>query len=544
MNTSVRRLAAATALGLLTAVLLARGAGASVEPRVSGVIGEIVIETHNVFDPENPKENKLLFRAADKIHIQTRDNVVRREILFAVGDRFDPALVAETERNLRALPFIRRAETLSVINSSGTVTVYVRTYDSWTLEVVTGFSRAGGVANAKLGMAERNLLGEGKAVSAVYSQSGGSPTKSASWSDPQFLHRKHLLYNMTATDSPGRRDYEVSLSRPFYASITPRSLAFTGSFVENDVAAYTGLLQTGMLSKHTGEAGFNYGVALATSTTRTRRVNAGLLFHRAYFDGARGDPARIPPPEQLISLQFGADWETLDFIKVHHVTKFSHEEDFNLGFAVVPAVSWAPAALHSLNMDGSQVLPSLKVTKGFQPGDQLVLLTASYASSYVNQSNGNRIASGDAVFFYRGLPSQTVSFHASYDHGWKLDPAMRMTLGESNGLRGYGLGAFAGDRRWLGSVEDLIFVKDEFLRLVDVGVATFFDSGYVWPEGARERFSDLHNSVGVGLRLAPSRSSDNSPVRIDLARALSPNGTRSRWSLSIQAGRAFGPLTN
>jgi hypothetical protein len=53
--------------------------------------------------------------------------------------------------------------------------------------------------------------------------------------------------------------------------------------------------------------------------------------------------------------------------------------------------------------------------------------------------------------------------------------------------------------------------------------------------------ADLRSSVGLGLRVAPSRSASNNPVRIDMAYALSDNQTRSRWSLSILAGQAFGP---
>ena len=59
------------------------------------------------------------------------------------------------------------------------------------------------------------------------------------------------------------------------------------------------------------------------------------------------------------------------------------------------------------------------------------------------------------------------------------------------------------------------------------------------PTSSSVKAAQLKNSVGMGLRLAPSRSNSNSPVRIDLAYALSDNQTRSRWSLSILAGQAF-----
>jgi hemolysin activation/secretion protein len=125
------------------------------------------------------------------------------------------------------------------------------------------------------------------------------------------------------------------------------------------------------------------------------------------------------------------------------------------------------------------------------------------------------------------------------DVGWHLDPGAPLTLGEANGLRGYGLNAFNGDRRFLFNVEDRVFVWDELFRLLDIGAVVFYDSGYAWPASSAIKLTELKNAVGMGLRAAPSRSSDNTPVRIDAAYALSNNSTRSRWSLSIQAGQAF-----
>ena len=66
--------------------------------------------------------------------------------------------------------------------------VVVRTYDAWTLEVVAGFKRAGGVTSIKAGLAEHNILGQGKSASAIYSRDGGAESKSFSYKDVQFMH--------------------------------------------------------------------------------------------------------------------------------------------------------------------------------------------------------------------------------------------------------------------------------------------------------------------------------------------------------------------
>ncbi len=493
-------------------------------PASGRVIASIVIETHNVFDTDSPPENKLAYRAANRIHIQTRDPVIERELLFEVGDAYNTLLVEETERNLRALSFVRRAEISATVNEQGSVNVIVRTYDAWTLEVVAGFKRAGGVTNIKAGLAEHNILGEGKSVSAVYSRDGGAESKSFGYKDAQFLHYKRLQYSMVALTAPGGQTFSISVIRPFYASIARRS---AGAMI-----TYASTLIGAGISRRVAEAEAFYGIAVTTSTERTRRVNFGVLTHRAESNGS------IPDLEQLTFLKLGADIDELDFLTVRRIQNFTHDEDFNLGLGVFPAVAWAPN-VRALGATGAQILPSIAVRKGITWTSQLLLLKAGYKSKYVNGGNGNRVASADASFFVRGLKYQTLAFHSGLDLGWHLDAANQLVLGEINGLRGYGLSEFSGTRRFLFNIEDRIYIYDNLFRVLDVGTVVFYDSGYVWPASSSVKLADLKSSVGLGLRLAPSRSGSNSPVRIDAAYPLNPRSGRSAWALSILAGQAF-----
>ncbi len=494
-------------------------------PAASGAtISSIRVETNNVFDPNNPAENKLVYRAADRIHIVTHEAVIERELLFKVGDAYDPLLIEETERNLRGLSFIRRAEVSESVNAKGGVDIVVRTYDSWTLEVVASFKRAGGVTNIKAGFAEHNILGEGKAVSAVYSRDGGSVSKSFGYKDVQFLHYKRLQYSMLAVAAPGSQNYVISLNRPFYASIAKHA---AGAEVR-----YNAAREASGATRSTGEAGVNYGVAITTSTERTRRVTVGVLTHRAVTSGD------IPNLEQLTFLTVGGEWEELDFLTVRRIQNFTHDEDFNLGLGILPTVAWAPM-IRGLGTTQEQIIPSVMAHKGFTWGSQLLLLKSGLASKYVNGANGNRVASFDGSYYVRGLKYQTLAFHTRYDLGWRLDNAHRLSLGELNGLRGYGLSDFTGDRLFVYNIEDRIYVYDDLFKIIDLGAVLFYDSGNVWAAGRSMKLGDLKNSVGFGLRVAPSRSGSNSPVRIDVAFPLRQRSGGARWSLSILAGQAF-----
>ncbi|MBI5246357.1 MAG: hypothetical protein HY923_04200 [Elusimicrobia bacterium] len=510
-------------LGLLAAPL---AAAPPRRPRLpSGpVIASITIETHNIFDTDFPPENKLLYRLANRAHIKTFDSVIERELLFRVGDRYDPALTEESERLLRSLGFIRRAEISATVNKSGAMDVLVKTYDAWSLEVVANFKRAGGANNIKAGLAEHNILGQGKSGSAVYSRDGGAESKTFSYKDVQFLHYKRLQYSMVALTAPGSQNYSLSLNRPFYASIAKHA---AGAAV-----SYASSARGGGVSRRTGEAEVSYGIAVATSTERARRVNFGLLTHRAVSNGP------VPDLEQLTFLKLGGEWEELDFITARRIQNFTRDEDFNLGFGIVPAVAWSPK-LNALDTTQSQIIPSVSAHKGFTWASQLLLLKSGYKSKYVNGANGNRVASFDSTYYARGVKYQTFALHAGLDLGWRLDADNQLGLGELNGLRGYGLSEFTGDRRFLFNIEDRLYVYDDLFRILDVGAVVFYDSGNVWQANRSMKFGDLKNSVGFGLRAAPSRSGSNSPVRIDLAFPLRRQAGGARWSLSILAGQAF-----
>ena len=65
------------------------------------VIGSVSITNSNIFDLDDPEENKALYRLANKLHVTTRQNVIQQQLLFSPGERFSLQSLEETERLLR-----------------------------------------------------------------------------------------------------------------------------------------------------------------------------------------------------------------------------------------------------------------------------------------------------------------------------------------------------------------------------------------------------------------------------------------------------------
>jgi outer membrane protein assembly factor BamA len=164
-------------------------------------IRQIRIVSENVFQDA---ETSLLARVADAVHGVTHEQVIRRELLFAEGERLDPAKLVESERNLRALGLFRRVEIRAIPVGADEVDVVVRTRDSWTTEVSGSVGRAGGKGHYGISLEEKNLFGTAKKFSLAAAERPDRSTREILYSDPQFLGRRLGLEVGTVADGRAR----------------------------------------------------------------------------------------------------------------------------------------------------------------------------------------------------------------------------------------------------------------------------------------------------------------------------------------------------
>ena len=96
-------------------------------------IGRIIISKLDVFGPTvqdtSRKSTSWLGEQANKIHVKTRDYVIRKNLLFKEGDDIQAMVMAENERLLRELPYIDNAKIVLKEISPDSVDVYVITKD-------------------------------------------------------------------------------------------------------------------------------------------------------------------------------------------------------------------------------------------------------------------------------------------------------------------------------------------------------------------------------------------------------------------------------
>lgn len=125
-------------------------------PYAGKTIGEITINRQPVFD----SGGNWLQRTGNKLHMLTRERVIRRDLLFHSGDTFDPQLIVRNQQLLRSRAYISdvNVDVIPDPADSTRVNLVICTRDSWTISLDGGWHSGG---RTMIGISDANILGTG-----------------------------------------------------------------------------------------------------------------------------------------------------------------------------------------------------------------------------------------------------------------------------------------------------------------------------------------------------------------------------------------------
>ncbi len=508
-------------------------------------IGKIHLVKHSIFDEE--EASSFLHKAANGLHVLTRDRVIRREFLFETGDSYDPALIEETERNLRDLRYLSEAEIRVEFKENQTVDVYVDTRDKFSLTVGSsgGFSGGEGKLGATIG--ESNLLGLGLRLKAKYVYRKENQKVRFSFSEPRlFSSRHHLSAAVSLADNSHR--YRISLSRPFYSLDTRWSWGGS-ALLEESSLAYFDKGDTVNLMPTELSASRIFLMRAWGDRKLQFKFGPEVFFEAPGFfppDPEDVDPGfelEVPTDRHILGIQLRPtlDWFPR-YIERKELDAIDYVEDIALGVSVGVGIGvsyWDMKGGH-----GPRFPMSVHLTGAFEPWEQH-LGTVQFAAKIRNGENRVEFWKLYSAFhyYYSGLPFQTLAMSIAYDAGEDLvDFPVQYTLGENSGLRGYEARYFDGDRRLRINLEDRIFTPLEVFTF-RLGLVAFFDAGVAWDYSEGFDLGDLKTSAGVGIRIGSARFFQDSVLRFDLAFPFEEEGAES-ISVSLTSDQAFSLFRN
>jgi hypothetical protein len=528
-------------------------------------IGTISITVNDIFAQP---ERSVLFQTANQLKVATKDQVIRRELMFKEGEPLDLFKLQESIRYIRTLRFLREVN-IKPIDKGDHVDIEVSARDTWTVIPQIGYSNTTGNQNYSAGFSDSNILGYGKRMEVLYSQEDQLSGTEVVWDDNRVLGSYNRLIAGIFDRSDGERKV-IYFGRPFRSLVEDYSYS-----VESDVAnVINRLYQFGDPDYVFREKQENGGVRFVTSTgdpARDRkRFGFGYDYLKSTFkeatlndyeivdvdpDTVNKDPALLPKDRLFSGPVFTYREIEPDYISMNYIDRFDFVEDYNLGDDLSVNTQIAPEILGSLT---DSYLFSANRGRGFRITPESFLRgEIGFASRIDNQGFANSLFRTELKYYnalgiltprdiYLGRHTLAASF--ALDYGDDLDSDRRFYSGADTNIRGYEARSFGGDRRLSLNIEERVHLADHVFDLISVGAASFLDVGGSTDESLSKLISDgMYSDVGVGLRIAFPHSQGSRILRLDIAVPLrdgpESTGNAGEPRIMITGGQLFGART-
>ena len=478
-----------------------------------GEVSSIVINVHAIFDTDPSSDGGALpwfYNLANGIHADTNEGFLRSELLFRVGDCFDPFLVDESERLLRRLPFISRVEVSAVRQPGGSMQVVIDTWDRWTLQVNMRMSFEEGFEFNGGDVTEKNLLGRGVTLRGLYRRNRERLAVGGQFSTPRLFGTRWdgaLEANRTRAGNAFRQ----GLSYPFVGEVGRHAAAQTFvhredlfSFVLPGGGGVTHVVQpfSERSSEITGAKRFGRpgrltilggGLSMEEWEYSTFSDGAEVVTDRD-FENTQPAPAEISDRLGPQIRDYSATRANL-VVAQRNLTFRQHDRlDFLRGVQDVPVgvelalvVGRSVGFLKSNSLaEDSDFFGRVRLVGGLAPGRWVLLSAVSLEGRRIfgRAANGWRDVLGEFDVYSYWRPSET-SRHTLFGRisgagGWSVTGPFQLTLGGSSGLRGYSVDDLPGGRRLVATLEDRIFFASPGNGFMDLGMTAFLDVGSVW----------------------------------------------------------------
>ena len=486
-------------------------------------IGSIDIDVEDIFDPSRPGEDAAPYRWANDLHLRTRDEAIRSQLLFRETEPFSEQKIAETERLLRGRRYLYDAWIVptSYHEAEQTVDVGVRVRDVWSLNPGFSFNRKGGTNKFGFELEDEDFLGRGELVSLSWGRSVDRDTLLAVYEDPQILGtwwQGRIAY----ADSTDGSLAELAVGQPFYSLDTRWSAGVNVIAGDRVDSRYEQGEILDAFSERTNRFEIYGGRSRGLQDGWARRWLAGLRYEDSRFSETADEPLAAPLPQdrKLVYPWIGLEWIEDDFVTAHNQDQLARTEDLKFGRSLRSELGFAAPAWGS---DRTAAILSLRGETGKRLGDKESLFVKAELNGRVEDAGlSDTLLQGEARYYRRQSPHAlffasargAVAEHPDLDH--------QLLLGGDNGLRGYPLRYQSGTASALVTLEERFYTDWFPFHLFNVGAAAFADAGRTWGQSVSgQEPLGLLSDVGVGLRIGNARSGLGNVLHLDLAVPLS-----------------------
>ena len=482
----------------------------------------------------------VIARLARTLHATTQIDIIERFLLFKAGDHCSELRRAESERILRAQPFIAEADVFMVGNDDGTLDAEVRTSDE--ASIVLGASvraRSPNVSSLLLGNA--NLGGQGMYVSGSWRSGDGFRDGFAGrLIDNQFLGQTIVAALEGERASIGG-SWRAQAGRPFFTDLQRVAWRARSGMARDlvELRRPDGARPSVELQRRYFDVG---GIARVGAPGRLGLFGLSI-------SGDDEEPGnRLIIADSGVARDLGPVPRSYQSHRIARGNLLLGVRDIHYerrpGLDALTATQDVPLGVQL----GTQIGRSLEALGAreedfFLAGDLYVGLSSLNTVTRIQLQGEGRRQTGGAAWdgiLTTGRVTHQRRFNASHTEqavlewagGFQQRTPFQLLLGVSeSGIRGYENSTFAGGRRLIARLEHR-YTYGPVKKLADAGVAVFADAGRQWagdvPFGVT---TPVKASVGVSLLAAVPPHSARL-WRADLAVPLN-RGAGAAWTLKF-----------
>ena len=502
-------------------------------------INSIEIDARNIFDLDDPAEDKALFRLMNRLNIRTRDEVIQRQLLFDVGDSFRRQRVDESERILRNTSYLYDADIIVSDCDEGMVDILVRTQDVWSLKPGISMSRSGGESRLGFDIQEDNFLGRGGSIRFLRRMDEERRSTEVSYAD-RNVGGRWIAFDTTIADNSDGHIFALGVERPFFSLDTRWALGGRVLDERREERVYVLGDDIGRFSQDVEYFDFYGGRSRGLVDGWVHRWLGGVVYDKRSFDNAEDslDPLLIPERRTLVYPYVEYQLVEDRFARARNLDQIDRTEDVSLGADVRVRLG---LLAEPLGADRSGAVFSAFGSRGYGDPAHMLWRFSSHADGRLEGGElRNAVFGGAARWYLRQSERRLLFASLRGDVARQLDLDNPLEIGGDDGLRGYPLRYQRGDARAQFTIEQRYFTDYYLWRLFRVGGAVFFDAGRVWgdnPFGGENL--GLLKDVGFGLRLASTRSSIGRMIHVDFAFPLDGDAAIKNFQFLVEGRRSF-----
>lgn len=475
-------------------------------------------------------------------HVTTRTQVVAGFLQLRVGEPCTEFRRTESERVLRAQPFLAAASVRALPEGDGYVRIEVTTVD----EVPAIFGgRLRGLRPQALTVGNENVRGQGVSAE-IYGELGHAYRDGIGVrvTDHALFHGPYTGA-IEAERRPRGSVVAVDVARPFYTDLQPTAW-HVGYRDDHDYRRIVRPADDG-LALGVREARWEVGalvrrrlfhkvgaVGFALTGVRNTPADKGVVVSDSGFAADTGAalvgryaPFRVVRPALLVG------GRAVRFVTVRGFTTLASLEDLPSGVQVSALLGRGIPAWGA----GDLFLAGSLYAGRASPGALAALqLEIEGRQDYGVDGWNGLIASGRLAWIRQHTPGWTFSVSEEFSGGSRAQLPLQLTFRDrSGGLRGYGASTASGAWRNVVRLEER-WVRAVPVRKADVGVAAFSDLGTLWAGSAPYGTTvPLRASVGASL-LAAYPAGSKRVLRVDVAVPLRRDGGRG-WDVRMSGER-------